>query len=133
LRNAYKIFVGKPDAKRPLGRCWSRWEDIIRIDLREVGSGQEQVAVSCEHGNEPSGSVNCGEFLDQLSDLVFQEGPCYMESVGCFPSTTHTSVSAGWVSAVVSPSISKDIRKRWGSRCVFMGDGLDKETYIYLL
>jgi hypothetical protein len=26
------------------------------------------VAVSCEHGNEPSGSIKCGEFLDWLSD-----------------------------------------------------------------
>jgi hypothetical protein len=29
-----------------------------------LGSGQGQVAGSCEHGNEPSGSIKCGEFLD---------------------------------------------------------------------
>jgi hypothetical protein len=28
------------------------------------GSGQEPVAGSCEYGNEPSGSIKCGEFID---------------------------------------------------------------------
>jgi hypothetical protein len=35
-RNAYRILVGKPGVKRPLGRPRRRWEDNIRIDLREV-------------------------------------------------------------------------------------------------
>jgi hypothetical protein len=35
-KNAYKIFVGIPDGKRPLVRPTSRWEDDIRIDLREI-------------------------------------------------------------------------------------------------
>jgi hypothetical protein len=38
-RNAYRIFVGKPEGKRPLGRPRRRWEDIIKIDLREIGWG----------------------------------------------------------------------------------------------
>jgi hypothetical protein len=36
-RNAYRILVGKPDGKRPLGRHRRRWEDNIRMDLREIG------------------------------------------------------------------------------------------------
>ena len=32
--------------------------------LDGVGSGQGQVADTCEYGKEPSGSINCGEFLD---------------------------------------------------------------------
>jgi hypothetical protein len=32
-----KIFVGKPEGKRPFGRLRRRWEDNIRMDLREVG------------------------------------------------------------------------------------------------
>jgi hypothetical protein len=36
-RNAYKILVGKPDGKRPLGRPRRRWVDNIKMDLREVG------------------------------------------------------------------------------------------------
>jgi hypothetical protein len=36
-RNAYKILVGKPEGKRPLGRPKRRWMDNIIIDLREIG------------------------------------------------------------------------------------------------
>jgi hypothetical protein len=35
-RNAYTILVGKPEGKRPLGRPRRRWEDNIRMDLREI-------------------------------------------------------------------------------------------------
>jgi hypothetical protein len=38
-RNAYRILVGKPQGKRPLGRPRCRWEDNIRIDLREIEWG----------------------------------------------------------------------------------------------
>jgi hypothetical protein len=36
-RNVYKVFMGKPEGKRPLGRTRRRWEDGISIDLREIG------------------------------------------------------------------------------------------------
>jgi hypothetical protein len=36
MRNAYKILVGKPQGKRPHGRPMCRWEDSIRMDLKEV-------------------------------------------------------------------------------------------------
>jgi hypothetical protein len=36
-RNAYRILVGKPQGKRPLGRPRRRWVDNIKMDLREVG------------------------------------------------------------------------------------------------
>jgi hypothetical protein len=40
------------------------------------------VANSCEHGDEPLGSIKCGELLDKLSVLlVSQEGLCSMELV----------------------------------------------------
>jgi hypothetical protein len=42
-RNAYRILVGKPEGKRPLEG-------------------------SCEHGNEPSGSIKCWEFLEWLDN-----------------------------------------------------------------
>jgi hypothetical protein len=38
-RKVYKVLVGKPKGKRPLGRPRRRWEDGIRIDLREIGLG----------------------------------------------------------------------------------------------
>jgi len=36
---AYRVFVGKPDENRPLGRPRCRWEDNIKMDLKEVGCG----------------------------------------------------------------------------------------------
>jgi hypothetical protein len=38
-RNAYRILMGKPEGKRPLGRPRRRWEDNIKMDLRETGWG----------------------------------------------------------------------------------------------
>jgi hypothetical protein len=38
-RNAYRLLVGKPEGKRPLGRSRHRRLDNIRMDLREVGWG----------------------------------------------------------------------------------------------
>jgi hypothetical protein len=70
-------LVGRPDGRRPLGRPRRRWEDNIKIDLREIridganwiqlaqdrgelnsaGSGYGPMAGFCEHGEEPSGSI----------------------------------------------------------------------------
>jgi hypothetical protein len=36
-RNVYRILMGKPEGKRPVGRPRRRWEDGIRMDLREIG------------------------------------------------------------------------------------------------
>jgi hypothetical protein len=66
VRKVYKVWVGKPEGKRPLGRPRRRSEDGIRMDLREIGlrgcglystgSGQGPVAGCCECGDEPSAS-----------------------------------------------------------------------------
>jgi hypothetical protein len=65
--------VGKPKGKRPLERPKHRWEDNIKMNLQEVGCGGrtglswlriEKVVGTCESGNEPSGAIKCGEFLD---------------------------------------------------------------------
>jgi hypothetical protein len=37
MRNAYIMLVGKPEGKRPLGKSRRRWEDNIRMKLREMG------------------------------------------------------------------------------------------------
>ena len=66
--------MGNPEGERPLGRPRRRWEDNIKMNLQEVGcggidldragSGEGQVAGTCECGNELSGSIKCGQFLD---------------------------------------------------------------------
>jgi hypothetical protein len=38
-RDVYRILVGKPERKRPLGRPRRRWENTIKMDLQEVGFG----------------------------------------------------------------------------------------------
>jgi hypothetical protein len=38
-RTAYRLLVGKPEGKRPIGRPRRRWVDNIRMDLGEVGWG----------------------------------------------------------------------------------------------
>jgi hypothetical protein len=64
-RNVYRVLMGKPERKRLLERPRRRWEDGIKMDLREIGWGcgmdspgsvQGSVVGCCEHGDEPSGS-----------------------------------------------------------------------------
>jgi hypothetical protein len=38
-RKVYKVLVGNPEGKRPLGRPRRRWEDGVRMDLKEIGLG----------------------------------------------------------------------------------------------
>ena len=38
-KGVYRVLVGKPEGKRPLGRPRRRWVDNIRMDLQEVGCG----------------------------------------------------------------------------------------------
>jgi len=38
-RDVHRVLVGKPGGKRPLGRPRRRWEDNIKMDLRDVGGG----------------------------------------------------------------------------------------------
>jgi hypothetical protein len=74
----YKVLVGKHEGKSPLGRPRRRWEDGIRMDLREIGlggcgldstgSGQGPLAGCCECGDEPSGS--CATELVSYSSLI---------------------------------------------------------------
>jgi hypothetical protein len=71
-RGVYRVLVGKPVGKRPLGRPRRRWENNIKMNLQEVVCGgmewielaQGQMTDTCACGNESSGSIKCGEFLD---------------------------------------------------------------------
>jgi hypothetical protein len=64
-RRVYKVLVGKPKGKTPLGRPRSKWEEEIRLGFRETGWGGVEwiqlaqdrgpVAGFCKYGDEPSG------------------------------------------------------------------------------
>jgi hypothetical protein len=76
-RNAYRILVGKPEGRRPLGRQRRRWVDNIKMDVRKTGwygkgwdgmnwiyraqdRGQWSYFVNAVIGSdEPSGSLKC--------------------------------------------------------------------------
>jgi len=45
-RGVYRVLVGKPEGKRPLGRPRRRWEDNIKMDLQEVGWGMEWIELA---------------------------------------------------------------------------------------
>jgi hypothetical protein len=73
-RYAYRVLFGRFEGKRQLGRSRRRWEDNIKMDLREIGIdganwirlAQDRVpdAGFCERSNEPSGSTKkAGYFL----------------------------------------------------------------------
>jgi hypothetical protein len=78
-RNVYRLLVGKPEGKRPLGRPRRRWIDNIKMDLSEIGlsvvdwvglaQDRNRWESSCELGNEPSGSRKCWESTEWLHNL----------------------------------------------------------------
>jgi hypothetical protein len=46
-RNPYRILVGKPEGKRPLGRPKHRWVENVKMDIREIGwDGMDWVDVA---------------------------------------------------------------------------------------
>jgi len=73
-RGMYRVLVGKPEGKRPLGRPSRRSVDNIRAYLQEVGCGyMDWIGLAQDRDRwrrlvsavmKPSGSVKCGEFLD---------------------------------------------------------------------
>jgi hypothetical protein len=64
MRNSYKMLVGKRGLKRPPRRCKHRWEDNIKMGLKEIACKCELVSSDpsqglgfCEYGNELSGFI----------------------------------------------------------------------------
>jgi hypothetical protein len=51
-RSAFKMLAGKPTRKKPLGRPRRRWEDNIRMDLKEIG-------------------INAGNWVDSAQDTNY--------------------------------------------------------------
>ena len=74
VKGVYRVLVGKPEGKIPLGRPMRKWEDDIKMDLQEVECGGmdwielaqdgDRWRALVEYGNETSGPIKSGEFLD---------------------------------------------------------------------
>jgi hypothetical protein len=56
IMNVYKILVGKTEGKRPLGRTRFRWEDNIRMELKEKKSCHSSVGIELGYGMDDRGS-----------------------------------------------------------------------------
>jgi hypothetical protein len=65
-RNAYRLFVGKPGGKRPLGRPRRRWVDNIRLDLGEVGwSDVDWIGLAQDRNRwRALGSLKCWQTIE---------------------------------------------------------------------
>ena len=73
-RGVYRVLVGKPEAKRPLGLPRRRWVGTNKMDLQEVGcGGVEWIELAQDRDRWRAlvtavknfwGSLKCGEFLD---------------------------------------------------------------------
>jgi len=73
-RGVYRVLMGKPEGKRPLGRPRCRWEDNIKMDLQEVGcGGMDWIELAQDRDGWRAlvnavmnlrGYIKCGEFLD---------------------------------------------------------------------
>ena len=80
-RDVYSVWVGKTERKRPLGRPGVDERIILRWIFKKwdvgvwTGSGWLSVwtggAGTCECGNEPSGSIKCGNFLTSCKPVSF--------------------------------------------------------------
>jgi hypothetical protein len=57
-RNAYMILVGKPEGKRQLGRPIRKWVDNIKMDVREIGSGDMDCIDLAQDGDQWRALVN---------------------------------------------------------------------------
>ena len=85
----YRVSLGKPEGRRPLGRPRRRWVDNIRMDLQEVGCGYMDwigLAQDRDRLRTLVGAVmnlrfpwNAGNFLTSWNQLHSQEGLCTME------------------------------------------------------
>jgi hypothetical protein len=57
-RNVYRLLVGKPEGKRPLGRPRRRWMDNIKMDLLEIGLNVEDLISLAQDWYRWRGLVN---------------------------------------------------------------------------
>ncbi|KAJ4448759.1 hypothetical protein ANN_00150 [Periplaneta americana] len=75
-RNAYRVLVGRPEGKRPLGRPRRRWEDNIKMDLREVGYDDRDWLNLAQDRDRWRAYVRAAMNLREYADIVHVYGLC---------------------------------------------------------
>jgi hypothetical protein len=83
-RNVYRLLVGKPEGKRPLGRPRRRWIDYIKMDLLEIGlnvvdwiglaQDRYRWRALVNSVNEPSGFIKCWELPSGCTSCGLSSG-----------------------------------------------------------
>jgi hypothetical protein len=71
---AYRVLLGKPEAKRPLGRHGRRWEDIIKMDIQEVRWRNMDWITSTR---------TIQRIFEKYSNTKFHENPSSVRRVPC--------------------------------------------------
>jgi hypothetical protein len=79
-RGAYRILVGRPEGRGPLGRPRRRWEDNIKMDLQEVGWGMDRIELA-QVTDKWRALVNAVMNLLAEKLLASQDGLCSLELV----------------------------------------------------
>ena len=66
-RVVYRVLVGKPEGKRPLGKPRHRWEDNIKMDLQEVGCGGSRPVTFTTGCSQGFTNARCCGYSDMSS------------------------------------------------------------------
>jgi hypothetical protein len=62
-RGVYRVLVGRPEGKRPLRKSTRRWEDNIKLDLREIGiDGANWIQLAQDR-------IQCWAFVNTIMNL----------------------------------------------------------------
>lgn len=77
MRNTCRVLIGKLKAKGPLGRVRHRWENNIKLRVKEIRCedvdrihvSQDNISNRSECSNEPFDSIKGGGFIDYLIDF----------------------------------------------------------------
>jgi hypothetical protein len=92
-RGAYRILVGRPEGRRPLGRHRRRWEYNIKMDLEEVGWGMDwiELAQDMDRWRAVLNTVmnlrfplNVGNFLISCETVSFSRRPLLLGVIYLF-------------------------------------------------
>ncbi|KAJ4428499.1 hypothetical protein ANN_24536 [Periplaneta americana] len=131
-RNAYRVLVGRPEGNRPLGRSRRKWEDNIKMDLREIGYDdgdwinlaqdrdrwrayvRAEMNLRCEdeHAGSPSRTVTTPENINKVRDLVLQNRRVSIRDIVEETGFSYRSVH----DILVNELIMKKITARWVPR-----------------
>ncbi|KAJ4442562.1 hypothetical protein ANN_04149 [Periplaneta americana] len=116
-RNAYRVLVGKPEGKRPLGRPRRRWEDNIKMDLREVGTCDRRGPFKHPSGANPLPTSVC--FVPSTSSGLTPEAFGSREGTAVNaampfskPQNKENGESYTTESCTLSPDIIRNIKSR---------------------